>query len=183
MKKEKVNDIGATRWKKSYLLTLWNNMFLYILFVAGGANAFYPTEVTDRIRSSNAPGPGIRMQFKQPVTRNLNYEIPLENNVSRISIYYVVMWFWISTSLYLLSYMLCHQLQTHFWNVLLQLVSEAYTPSSSHALAGPSRRNAQKSVLPVETANPTHGNGNKVGPSTSWISSLQRISSGKWSVR
>ncbi|XP_024028626.1 casein kinase 1-like protein 3 [Morus notabilis] len=105
--------------------------------VAGGNNPSYSAEVTDRIRSSNATGPGIRVQFKQPVTKNLNYDNLLEKH----------------------------------------LVSETYVPSSTHAVAGTSRR--QKSVLPAEAANPGHGNGNRVGPSSSWISSLQRISSAK----
>lgn len=107
--------------------------------VAGGANASCSAEVADRSRSSNPNGPGIRMQFKQPVTKNLHYDNPLEKN----------------------------------------LASETYMPSTSHAIAGTSRRTAQKSVLPSEGTNPTHGNGNKVGPSSSWISSLQRISSAK----
>ncbi|PON62269.1 Serine/threonine protein kinase [Parasponia andersonii] len=107
--------------------------------VAGTANVSYPAEVPDRIRSSNPTGPGILMQFKQPVTKNMNYDNPLEKN----------------------------------------LVSEAYVPSTSHALAGSSRRHAQKSVLPTEAVNTGHGSGSKVGPSSSWIASLQRVSSAK----
>ncbi|XP_015898464.1 casein kinase 1-like protein 3 [Ziziphus jujuba] len=107
--------------------------------VAGGVNASYSADVTERIRSSNATGPGIRMQFKAPATKNLNYDNPLEKNI----------------------------------------VSEAFMPSTSHSLAGTSRKNTQKPLLSSEAANTGHGNANKVGPSSSWISSLQRISSAK----
>lgn len=54
--------------------------------MAGAANASYTAEATERIRSSNATGPGIRMQFKQPVMKNLNYDNPLEKNVRRITV-------------------------------------------------------------------------------------------------
>ncbi|KAA3457812.1 casein kinase I-like [Gossypium australe] len=54
-----------------------------------------------------------------------------------------------------------------------------HTPSSSFAHASTSRRNGQKSTLPNETTNSGPGHGNKIGPSSSWISSLQRISSAK----
>ncbi|KAL6224056.1 hypothetical protein ACLB2K_002912 [Fragaria x ananassa] len=48
----------------------------------GGASATYPSEVTDRIISSNSTGPGVRMQFKPPTSRNLNYDNPLEKNIA-----------------------------------------------------------------------------------------------------
>lgn len=53
--------------------------------------------------------------------------------------------------------------------------------SASYSLAGPSKRNASKHVLPTEATNPGngHGHGNRMGPSSSWISSLPRISSAK----
>lgn len=57
------------------------------------------------------------------------------------------------------------------------IASEAHMPSTSYA--GASKRNTSKPVMPTEAANPSHGHGNKVGPSSSWISSLQRISSAK----
>lgn len=57
------------------------------------------------------------------------------------------------------------------------IASDAHMPSSSYAAA--SKRNTSKPVMPTEAANPSHGHGNKVGPSSSWISSLQRISSAK----
>ncbi|XP_008242560.1 PREDICTED: protein CASEIN KINASE I-LIKE 3-like isoform X1 [Prunus mume] len=105
--------------------------------VAGGASASYPAEVTDRIRSNNATGPGVRMQFKPSTGRNLNYDNPLEKNIA----------------------------------------NEAYLPSTS--FSGTSRRNSTKPILPTEAANTGHGHGSKVGPSSSWIQSLQRISSAK----
>ncbi|KAF3441898.1 hypothetical protein FNV43_RR15813 [Rhamnella rubrinervis] len=108
--------------------------------VAGGVNTSYSADVTERIRSSSATGPGIRMQFKAPVAKNLNYDNPLEKNIA----------------------------------------SEAFMPSTSHALAGTSsRRNPQKPILSSEAVNTGHGNASKIGPSSSWISSLQRISSAK----
>lgn len=57
------------------------------------------------------------------------------------------------------------------------IASDAHMPSTSYA--GASKRNTSKPVMPTEAANPSHGHGNKVGPSSSWISSLQRISSAK----
>ncbi|TYG59710.1 hypothetical protein ES288_D07G008400v1 [Gossypium darwinii] len=54
-----------------------------------------------------------------------------------------------------------------------------HTPSSSFAHASTARRNGQKSTSPNETTNSGPGHGNKIGPSSSWISSLQRISSAK----
>lgn len=59
--------------------------------MAGGNNPSYSAEVTDRIRSSNATGPGIRVQFKQPVTKNLNYDNPLEKHVSIFLSNHIVM--------------------------------------------------------------------------------------------
>uniref|UniRef100_A0A803QSL1 non-specific serine/threonine protein kinase n=1 Tax=Cannabis sativa TaxID=3483 RepID=A0A803QSL1_CANSA len=105
----------------------------------GGSNNHSMQMDTDRIRSTNATGPSMCMQLKQPATKNLSYDNPLEKN----------------------------------------LVSDVYTPSSSHALAGTSRRHVHKSVLPAEAANSGHESGNKVGHSSSWISSLQRVSSAK----
>ncbi|WCJ42521.1 casein kinase I-like 3 [Euphorbia peplus] len=58
------------------------------------------------------------------------------------------------------------------------LASEGHMPSTSLPFAGTSRRTAAKPVLP-EPANPGQGHSNKVGPSNSWISSLQRIHSAK----
>ncbi|KAM1478950.1 hypothetical protein ACFX2I_026314 [Malus domestica] len=107
--------------------------------VAGGASAPYPAEVTDRIRSSNPTGSGVRMQFKSPTTgRNLSYDNPLEKNIA----------------------------------------NEANPPPST-SFSGTSRRNHTKRLLPAEATNTDHGHGNKVGPSSSWIQSLQRISSAK----
>ncbi|KAJ9688363.1 hypothetical protein PVL29_014183 [Vitis rotundifolia] len=60
------------------------------------------------------------------------------------------------------------------------IVSDAHMPSTSFSLAGFSKRNAPKPMLPTETTNTAHhGHTNKIGPSSSWISSLQRISSSK----
>ncbi|MBA0820885.1 hypothetical protein Goarm_017775, partial [Gossypium armourianum] len=54
-----------------------------------------------------------------------------------------------------------------------------HTPSSSFAHASTARRNGQKSTFPKEATNSGPGHRNKIGPSSSWISSLQRISSAK----
>ncbi|KAK6248567.1 hypothetical protein QUC31_020132, partial [Theobroma cacao] len=101
-----------------------------------GFNATYSTDVTERIRSSNVSGPGVRMQFKSATGKNLISDATVDKNIF-----------------------------------------DSHTPSSSFAPAGTSKRNGQK--LPTEAANSGHGNGNKIGPSSSWISSLQRISSAK----
>ncbi|XP_048423159.1 casein kinase 1-like protein 3 isoform X2 [Pyrus x bretschneideri] len=58
------------------------------------------------------------------------------------------------------------------------IVNEAFPPPST-SFSGTSRRNPTKPLLPTEATNTGHGHGNKVGPSSSWIQSLQRISSAK----
>ncbi|OVA08587.1 Protein kinase domain [Macleaya cordata] len=45
----------------------------------GGNEASYSAEVTERIVSSNAARPGIRMQFKSPTEKNLNSVNPIES--------------------------------------------------------------------------------------------------------
>ncbi|KAL0015546.1 hypothetical protein SO802_002615 [Lithocarpus litseifolius] len=104
-----------------------------------GVNASYPAEATERIRTGNSSGPGVRMHFKSPMTKNVNSENPIEKNV----------------------------------------LSEAHMASTSYSLAGTSKRNSSKPVLPSESTNPGNGHGNRMGPSSSWISSLPRISSAK----
>ncbi|EEF48211.1 casein kinase, putative [Ricinus communis] len=58
-------------------------------------------------------------------------------------------------------------------------VNDAHIPSTSFSLAGASKRNAPKPVLPSEAANTSQGHSSKIGPSSSWISSLQRLHSSK----
>ncbi|KAA8523142.1 hypothetical protein F0562_009565 [Nyssa sinensis] len=105
----------------------------------GASKAFYPAEVSERTRPSNAASPGIRMQFKSKNDRTLSSDNPLERNFG----------------------------------------SNAHIPSTSSPLAGVSKRNSPKPMLPAETTNSGHGHGDKVGPSGSWLSSLHRISSAK----
>ncbi|KAE8688454.1 Casein kinase I isoform epsilon [Hibiscus syriacus] len=57
-------------------------------------------------------------------------------------------------------------------------IFDSHTPSS-FAPAGTSKRNGHKSTFLPETANSGRGQGNKIGPSSSLISSLRRISSAK----
>ncbi|KAG7984243.1 hypothetical protein I3843_04G149700 [Carya illinoinensis] len=57
--------------------------------------------------------------------------------------------------------------------------TEEHVASTSYALAGSSKRNSSKLALPTDTTNPGNGHGNRMGPSSSWISSLPRISSAK----
>ncbi|XP_059634937.1 casein kinase 1-like protein 3 [Cornus florida] len=104
-----------------------------------GNNASYTAEVKERMRSSNAASPGIRVQFKSPIDRNLSSDNHRERHI----------------------------------------LSSEHIPSTSFPLVGVSKRNAPKPVLPAETTNSSHGHGDKVGPSGSWISSLHRISSAK----
>ncbi|PSS20854.1 Casein kinase 1-like protein [Actinidia chinensis var. chinensis] len=59
------------------------------------------------------------------------------------------------------------------------IVSSTDSPSASFPHAGMSKQKASKAVLPAESTNFSHANGDKVGPSSSWISSLHRISSAK----
>lgn len=105
----------------------------------GGINASYSAEVTERIRSSNAAGSKVQMQFKAAPGNNSSFDNLAGKNV----------------------------------------LSDAHMPSTSFSLGGVSRGNTSKAVLPSEATNPGHGHSNKVGPSSSWISSLQRISSAK----
>lgn len=55
-----------------------------------GVNASYPAEATERIRTGNSSGPGVRMHFKSPMTKNVNSENPIEKNVS----HFLVTFFW-----------------------------------------------------------------------------------------
>ncbi|MED6184345.1 Casein kinase 1-like protein 3 [Stylosanthes scabra] len=59
------------------------------------------------------------------------------------------------------------------------IFGEANMPSTSHSHAGPSKRNSLKPAPSSDAVHPGHGQGSKVGPSSSWISSLHRISSAK----
>ncbi|XP_030541728.1 casein kinase 1-like protein 3 isoform X1 [Rhodamnia argentea] len=59
------------------------------------------------------------------------------------------------------------------------IVSNVNMPPTSFSLNGVSKKNIPKSQLLTNNANSTHGHGNKNRPSSSWISSFQRISSAK----
>ncbi|KAL6984765.1 Casein kinase 1-like protein 3, variant 3 [Sarracenia purpurea var. burkii] len=59
------------------------------------------------------------------------------------------------------------------------IVSRTDLPSASFSPAGMSKQKTSKAVLPAESTNFSRGNVDKVGPSSSWISSLHRISSAK----
>ncbi|XP_057447180.1 casein kinase 1-like protein 3 [Lotus japonicus] len=60
------------------------------------------------------------------------------------------------------------------------IFSGANIPSTSYSLAGTSKRNSLKPALSSEAVNPGPGQGSsKMGPSSSWISSLHRRSSAK----
>ncbi|KAJ9129509.1 hypothetical protein P3X46_033805 [Hevea brasiliensis] len=99
----------------------------------GSNNAQYSSDI---MRSN---GPGVRMQFKSAMGKNLSSDNHVDKNT----------------------------------------VTDAHIPSTSFSLAGTSKRNAPKPVLPTEPANPAQGHSSKIGPSSSWISSLQRIHSAK----
>ncbi|KAF7147255.1 hypothetical protein RHSIM_Rhsim03G0239100 [Rhododendron simsii] len=58
-------------------------------------------------------------------------------------------------------------------------VSNTDMPSASSSHASMSKQKASKAVLPAESTSFSHANGDKVGPSSSWISSLHRVSSAK----
>ncbi|KAJ6863015.1 hypothetical protein NC652_039779 [Populus alba x Populus x berolinensis] len=98
----------------------------------GSHNACYSSEI---MRST---GPGIRMQSKSGMGKNLISDIHADKNIA-----------------------------------------SEHIPSTSFQVGGTSKRHASKPVLPTESANPAHGHNNKIGPSSSWISSLQRIHSAK----
>ncbi|OWM66052.1 hypothetical protein CDL15_Pgr015478 [Punica granatum] len=102
----------------------------------GVVNASYPTEVADRVRSSNAAGPGFSMKLKAVADKNPSPDYTLDKNVT------------------------------------------GAMPSTSFVLGG-TNRSSMKAQPPTEGGNPGHGSGSRNGPSSSWISSLQRISSAK----
>ncbi|KAL8094034.1 casein kinase 1-like protein 3 isoform X1 [Apium graveolens] len=98
-------------------------------------NAIYPVESANRMKSNTAAGPGIRMQFRSPPSRNIVSENPLDNSTAAIG------------------------------------------PSTSYSLAGVSKKNVPKPVLPAETTK--QGQGDNGATSGSWMSSFRRISSTK----
>lgn len=59
------------------------------------------------------------------------------------------------------------------------IASNTELPSTSYSPAGASKQKACKAVLPAESTNFSRGNVDKIGPSSSWISSLHRVSSSK----
>ncbi|GAU11693.1 hypothetical protein TSUD_74430 [Trifolium subterraneum] len=59
------------------------------------------------------------------------------------------------------------------------IFGEANMASTSYSPAGTSKRNSLNPALSAESSDRGHGQGSKVGPSSSWMSSLQRISSSK----
>lgn len=64
-----------------------SNFLISIILIAGGINASYSAEATERIRSSNAAASsGIRMQFKS-TGKNLSSESPAEKNVSHFILF------------------------------------------------------------------------------------------------
>ncbi|XP_042486625.1 casein kinase 1-like protein 3 [Macadamia integrifolia] len=105
----------------------------------GGNNASHSAEVTERVISSNAARPGVRMQFKSSTEKTSTAE---NNAVSNFP-------------------------------------EKVQMPSTSFAVPGASKRNAPKPMVPLEAAHLGHGFGSKIGPSSSWLPSLQRNSSAK----
>ncbi|XP_011093620.1 casein kinase 1-like protein 3 isoform X2 [Sesamum indicum] len=59
------------------------------------------------------------------------------------------------------------------------VLSNAHVPSTSFSPAVVGKGNASKPILSTEANATTQGNGDNSGPSSSWISSLRRISSSK----
>lgn len=55
-----------------------------MMSMAGAVNASYPTEVADRVRSSNIAGPGFSMKLKAVADKNLSSEYPFKKNVSQL---------------------------------------------------------------------------------------------------
>lgn len=63
--------------------------------------------------------------------------------------------------------------------LFLQTMNNAHMPSTSFSPAGMSKGNASKPIESSEITNVNHGKHDDAGPSSSWISSLRRISSAK----
>ncbi|KAG7030440.1 Casein kinase 1-like protein 3, partial [Cucurbita argyrosperma subsp. argyrosperma] len=61
----------------------------------------------------------------------------------------------------------------------MNVLNDSRMATSSFTPAGSSRGNSAKPLQSTESPNRVHGNGHRIGPSSSWISSLQRISSAK----
>ncbi|OWM84560.1 hypothetical protein CDL15_Pgr001000 [Punica granatum] len=59
------------------------------------------------------------------------------------------------------------------------VLSSDKVQSSPLSLGAATKKSTSKPQLPAEVASSGHGHGSRVGPSSSWISSLQRISSAK----
>ncbi|XP_051131168.1 casein kinase 1-like protein 3 [Andrographis paniculata] len=102
-------------------------------------NAPFSSDLGERMKSNTAAaGPGVRLQFKSPTSKNLSHGNPADRNV----------------------------------------LNAAHVPSTSFSPAISGKGIASKPMLSTE-ANATNGNGDNTGPSSSWISSLRRISSSK----
>ncbi|CAM8938842.1 unnamed protein product [Rhodiola kirilowii] len=99
----------------------------------------YPTDLTERIRSGNAAGPGVRLQFKAAAGNYTNTDGRPDKNS----------------------------------------VVDTQMASASFSHASLTKRTTSKAVLPSDSTNPARENESNVGPSSSWISSMQRISSSK----
>uniref|UniRef100_A0A2P2MLI8 Protein kinase domain-containing protein n=1 Tax=Rhizophora mucronata TaxID=61149 RepID=A0A2P2MLI8_RHIMU len=57
--------------------------------------------------------------------------------------------------------------------------SDAHMPSTSYSLSGTAKRDVAKPILQTEAANTRQGSNGRIGHSSSWIPSLQRIHSAK----
>lgn len=51
--------------------------------MSGTVNVSYPTELVDRVRSSNTAGPGFSMKLKAVAEKNPSSRYPLDKNVSQ----------------------------------------------------------------------------------------------------
>lgn len=101
-----------------------------------GNNVSYSTQLTERMRSSTAVSPGIRLPSKSPMNRMTSGNPPERNTTGN-----------------------------------------AQMPPTSFPHAGTTKRNSSKPVAPTEVTNPAPAD--NTAPSSSWISSLRRISSAK----
>lgn len=61
----------------------------------------------------------------------------------------------------------------------MNVLNDSRMATASFTPAGSSRGNSSKPLQSTESPNRVQGNGHRIGPSSSWISSLQRISSAK----
>lgn len=152
--------------------------------VSGGVEASYPPEATERGRS-NAVVPSVRMHFKSTAAKNSSPGEAKPMDVGRRQVSggaeasYPAEATERGRSIAVVPCVRIKSTGAKNSSPDKNIFSDVHMPSTSFAAAAVAKRNGAKPVLTTETANSGHGHDSKVGQSSSWISSLQRINSAK----